>query len=190
MSEEKELFSKIGKHDFFEENFETEPAENYTEESRLIARIGFRLLTARYYIIAAGIITAVAGRNIPAILIGGCLVAGGAWMILKTKDYPTMDIYEKVLVLYTSPECKRIVRIPYEDIEQWSIENKEGQMANVKLVLKNGMTVYKPTFQLDKAAKHLASLMYEKETRIINRKEALKEKMALPGFVEKIFKKK
>ena len=189
MSEEKEYFSKLGKHNFLEENFEAEPAENYVEDSRLIAKIGFKLPVARYGIIAAGIITAAFGRNLPAIFVCVCLVALGVYLLVSTKDHPTMDIYEKVVVLYTSPECKKIVRIPYEDIAQWSIENKEGQISAIKFIMNNGLTIYQPTFQLDKAAKHLSQLIYEKETRIINRKEALQKKMELPQFLKKIIKK-
>ena len=140
-------------------------------------------------IIIAGIITAAAGRNLVAIIAGVCLVGLGVYLLVKMKDFPTMDIYEKALVLYTSPESKKVVRIPYEDINQWSIENKEGQMSAIKLIMNSGLTVYQPTFQLDKAARHLSQLIYEKETRIINKKEALKKKLELPRFLRNIIKK-
>ena len=55
--------------------------------------------------------------------------------------------------------------------------------------MNNGLTIYQPTFQLDKAAKHLSQLIYDKETRIINRKEALQKKMELPKFLKNIIKK-
>ncbi|MBR0138493.1 MAG: hypothetical protein IJM15_08790 [Erysipelotrichaceae bacterium] len=177
--EEKEIFSKIQIHDFFEENFTTVKADEFQPTGKLIAEIGYKNVVASYVLIIAGIALIAITRNIPGIVFGAVLIAFGAFAHLKIEDYKTMDIYDDSVVIYTDPGCKKVVQFRNEDITQWSVENQQNAAEAIMLMMKDGLPVYKNTFQSEKAAKFLMQTMETKEKRIINQEKVRRENMEL-----------
>ncbi len=190
---EREIFSRLSKYDFFEENFTTYKPEEIEITGKLIASIGFKLLTASYVMIAAGIGVIVLSRNFWGIVLGIIPIALGVMAIIRIKDYKTMDIYDDSIVIYTDPSWEKAVKIPYDDIEQWSSESQANAADAIMLVLKNGLTVYKNTFQIEKATKALLENLEKKEKKFINQQKVREEnakfiensKTAIKKFLKK-----
>ena len=190
---EREIFSRLNNYDFYEENFTTYKPEEIEITGKLIANIGFKLLTASYVMIAAGIAVIALTRNFWGIIFGLVPIALGVMAIIRIKDYRTMDIYDDSIVIYTDPSCEKAVKIPYEDIEQWSSESQANAADAIMLVLKNGLTVYKNTFQIEKATKALLVNLEKKEKRFLNQQKVREEnariiengKTAIKKFLKK-----
>ncbi len=91
---EREIFSRLNNYDFYEENFTTYKPEEIEINGKLIANIGFKLLTASYVMIAAGAAVIALTRNIWGIIFGLVPIALGVIAIIRIKDYRTMDIYD------------------------------------------------------------------------------------------------
>ncbi|MBQ5445007.1 MAG: hypothetical protein IIU29_07460 [Erysipelotrichaceae bacterium] len=190
---EREIFSRLNNYDFYEENFTTYKPEEIEITGKLIANIGFKLLTASYVMIAAGAAVIALTRNIWGIIFGLVPIALGVMAIIRIKDYRTMDIYDDSIVIYTDPSCEKAVKIPYEDIEQWSSESQANAADAIMLVLKNGLTVYKNTFQIEKATKALLVNLEKKEKRFLNQQKVREEnariiengKTAIKKFLKK-----
>ena len=190
---EREIFSRLSNYDFFEENFTTQRPEDIEVTGRLIANIGFKLVTASYLMIAVGIGVIALTRNLTGIILGIIPIVIGVLAIIRVKDYKTMDIYDDSIVIYTDPSCEKAVKIPYEDIEQWSVEGQASAADAIMLVLKNGLTVYKNTFQSEKAAKALLEKLEKKEKRFLNQLKVREEnakfiengKTAIKKFLKK-----
>ncbi|MBQ1827515.1 MAG: hypothetical protein II126_06025 [Erysipelotrichaceae bacterium] len=190
---EREIFSRLSNYDFYEENFTTYKPEEIEITGKLIANIGFKLLTASYVMIAAGIAVIALTRNFWGIIFGLVPIALGVMAIIRIKDYRTMDIYDDSIVIYTDPSCEKAVKIPYEDIEQWSSESQANAADAIMLVLKNGLTVYKNTFQIEKATKALLVNLEKKEKRFLNQQKVREEnariiengKTAIKKFLKK-----
>lgn len=190
---EREIFSRLSNYDFFEENFTTQRPEDIEVTGRLIANIGFKLVTASYLMIAVGIGVIALTRNLTGIILGIIPIVIGVLAIIRVKDYKTMDIYDDSIVIYTDPSCEKAVKIPYEDIEQWSVEGQASAADAIMLILKNGLTVYKNTFQSEKAAKALLEKLEKKEKRFLNQLKVREEnakfiengKTAIKKFLKK-----
>ena len=171
--------------DFFEEHFETVSADEFHEESPLLAKVGYKLFIAPYVIIACSVLIAIICHNLTGFIIAAVFIALSIFVMTKVRDFPTMDIHEKALVIYTNDDAKRVVRIPYEDIKEWEIQN--DPISRVRLITKDDLEIIKNTFQLDKAAHHLYRLMPEKETGRILREQVRTRKMKVSDFLERVF---
>ena len=176
---EREIFSRIQAHDFFEENFTTIKADEFRPSGKLLAEIGYKNTIASYVLIIAGIALIAITRNIPGVVFGAILIAIGAFAHFRIKDYKTIDIYDDSVVIYTDPGCEKLVQFRNEDITQWSIENQLNAAESIMLMMKDGLPVYKNTFQSEKAAKFLMQTMEAKEKRIINQEKVRKENIEL-----------
>ena len=162
---------------YLEQNFPFTDRNAIEENGRLLAKVGFRLAFVPYINLVVAVLMVVVSRHWAVILVAAAFAAIGILSIIKIKDFPTMDIYDDAVIIYDDMDQTKAVRIPNEEITEWSVESKEGGVSAIKFRFVFYPEIMINTFQLDKAARALSVKMHEKETRIINQKKAMKEKL-------------
>ena len=101
------------------------------------------------------------------------------FVIFKIKDYKCFEIYQDAILIYSDKKDDTVIKINYHDIKEWTVNNKQQGSNGIILILNDGRTIAKETFQINKAYNHLSKVMEEKESRVIELNKLRNEKITL-----------
>ncbi len=159
--------------------------EELKPEGKLIKKIGFKSRFSEILFFIIGVALCVT-LNIYAILLGLFLIAISFFVFKFVKDYKTMDIYEKGIVIYATENDSMAIYVPYDDLQEWTGKYSEyGSPEAIMFKLKNGEKIYKNSFLSNKAFFHLNKLIGEKESKRIKAEKRKNQPLTHP-IIEKI----
>ena len=102
------------------------------------------------------------------------------WMRNSHKDESKRRISKALFArLYSDKKDDTVIKINYHDIKEWTVNNKQQGSNGIILILNDGRTIAKETFQINKAYNHLSKVMEEKESRVIELNKLRNEKITL-----------
>lgn len=121
------------------------------------------------------------------IVLGLFILAFAAFVQLKVKDYPTLEVYQDFVLVYKLESDTLVRRIDYKDVEEWTCKDNEGKSNCVVFKLYNGETIYKDTFLSGKAYRLFRKLMGDKESRVVQHQKMVeRNKKVKPKFKFKL----
>ncbi|NLZ75092.1 MAG: hypothetical protein GX914_01155 [Erysipelotrichia bacterium] len=157
-------------------------------EGKLIKAIGFKSKLSETIALMVGIALC-ATLNIYAIILGLFFIVLSVVVMVLVKDYKTIDIYEKGVIIYNSNDVTKAAYIPYKDLQEWGGKYSEyGSSEAIMFKLKDGETIYKNTFLANRAYIYLNRLLSEKESKAIAAEKRKNQPLTHP-IIEKLKKK-
>ncbi len=171
-----------------EKKIEFVKREEINPEGKLIKKIGFKSKMSEILFLVVGLALC-ATLNIYAILLGLFLIAISFFVFKFVKDYKTMDIYEKGIIIYATEDDSMATYISYDDLQEWTGKYSEyGSPEAIMFKLKTGETIYKNSFLANSAFLHLNKLIGEKESKRIKAEKRKNQPLTHP-IIEKIKRK-
>ncbi len=168
-----------------EKNLEFVNVEELKPEGKLIKKIGFKSKFSEvlFFIIGAALCFTF---NTYAIILGLFLISIALAVFVLVKDYKTLDIYEKGVVVYDTKDVTKGLYIPYDDLQEWTGKYSEyGSPEAIMFKLKSGQQIYKNTFLANTAFLRLNKLIGEKESKAIAAEKRRNQPLTHP-IIEKL----
>ena len=157
---------------------EPQPISEVEIDSNHLATIMYKNNLA-IYVMAVISIVLIITLNIWGVIFGTLLLAVCLFVIFKIKDYKCFEIYQDAILIYSDKKDDTVIKINYHDIKEWTVNNKQQGSNGIILILNDGRTIAKETFQINKAYNHLSKVMEEKESRVIELNKLRNEKITL-----------
>ena len=171
-----------------EKKIEFVELEQLQPEGKLIKKFGFKSRTSEIIFFVLGLVLCFT-LNILAAILGLFLIAISFFVFKYVKDYKTLDIYEKGIIIYASEDDSKAIYIPYDDLQEWTGKYSEyGSSEAIMFKLKNGETIYKNTFLANKVFAILNRIIGSKESKTIAAEKRRNQPLTHP-LIEKIKKK-
>ena len=139
------------------------------------------------------VVTGVAGiallfvNNIFARILGAFFILLAFFVFKEIEDYKVMDIFDKGIMIYGDKKAKLACFIPFEMIQEWSV-NRDNGHDTVEIKLAENNIIYKDTFEASKVYKTLYSLLKEKEKNYIKAQKS--KHLSIPEAFENIRKRR
>lgn len=140
------------------------PADTIENRGNLIAEINFKPKSAPIICIIAGVVFIITLHPL-AVGLGIFIIAMTIFVGVKVKDYRTMGIYDRCLILYSTEDPSLARRIEYDDIEEWTCKSGKNSTDALYIKMKSGEIVYKNTFQISAVYRSLNKVIAKKESR-------------------------
>lgn len=169
------------------ENISFIPVEEVKTKGQFLKAICFKPKTAPIICMIMGI-GLIAVRNIYTIILGVFFILMSLLVLIFVKDFKTVDIFDKGVMIYGDRENKTACFIDYDDIVMWAIRHENGH-DTIEFNLGNGQQFVKDSFEVDKAYKTLNSLIKEKEYRYLEMQKNRKVNLSIPDAINNIRKK-
>lgn len=147
-------------------------------DSNHLATIMYKNNIAVYVMVVISIILIIT-LNIWGIVFGVVLLAVCLFVIFKIEDYKCFEIYQDAVLIYSDKKNGLVIKIDYNDIKEWTVNNRQQGANGIIFVLNDGKTIAKETFQLNKAYSQLSKVMEEKESRFNELNKLRNEKITL-----------
>lgn len=154
------------------------PIEEANENGKHLATILYKNDMAAYVMIVVGIILIIT-RNIWGILFGALFVGLSLFVLFKIEDHKCLEIYDDAILIYSNKNDNQVVRIPFTEIKQWSVNNRQQSSNNIIIVLNDDNCISKETYQINKAYDVLSDLIGDKEARAIELNKLKNQKVNL-----------
>ena len=124
-----------------------------------------------------------------AILLGIFLAVMSAFVMFGVQDYKVADVYDDGILIYADETGEKGAKINLEDIVEWSVLSNDTASNAIMLKLQDGRTIYKNTFQMNKAYKSLMAVLNGKETRQIEMEKNKNKELVFRNPFKNWFKK-
>ncbi len=157
-----------------EEKSQVLPIGEIKNEGKLIQEIFYKPKGATVVCLLVGLCFIVT-LHPAAIALGIFILAVALFVIFKIKNYKTIGVYDRYLIIYATKDQNYARRIELDEIQEWTVKSGEGISDALMLKLQDGEVLFKDTFQIGLVYKSLNKVIPEKETRKI-REEANKKK--------------
>jgi len=123
------------------------------------------------------------------VVFGGILLVMCALMLIFIKDFKTMSIYDKGMLVYQFKNEEEASWISYDSVREWTLKVAGNGSENLCFILTDGRMANVETFNNQRAFKELFKIMPERETKEIARRADQESRIGLKEWIGQIAKK-
>ena len=142
----------------------------------LIGKVGYKPQYAVIFICVGAALLCLT-RNWIAIALAGFMAAISLFVNQAVKERKTVDIYQEFLIIYSSDDDGKAIKIGVDDIVQWECKSGTTSADALCIKLKSEEEVFKNTFQTSKMFRYMNKCIPSKEATSIKEKENRKKKL-------------
>ena len=140
--------------------------EELHPQGKKIGSLGYRPNLSIFFVLIFGIFLMAMFRNLFGIISGFFISGMAVFYLIKVKEHPVMDVYEKQLLIYEEKDPRLAILLSSDEIKEYFVSSDNA--SRISLRLQNGEILTISSMQKNKARVLLSKALVKKGSDEIN----------------------